>query len=168
MNLCRSFTRHVYWPMVQKIKGEHAIRALHELSGLQWKNQDELLADQWRLVQRTVAKAAREVPFYREQYQGVDSDLQNGKFSYKEFLQLPKVEKNDVRDRAGDFLNPHYQGRVTSGRTSGSTGESLTIYYTTEHASYSEAARWRGKAWWGIQPGSPTSYLMGEAFYRNS
>jgi phenylacetate-CoA ligase len=164
MNLGSSFTRHVYWPMVQRVKGEYAVRALQELLESQWKSQEELLADQWRLVQRTVAKAAREIPYYREKYQGVNGELRNGKISYKEFLQLPKVEKKDVRDRVQEFLNPSYQGRVTSGRTSGSTGESLTLYYTTEHESYSEAARWRGKAWWDIHPGSPQLTLWGRPF----
>lgn len=164
MNLYRSFTRQVYWPIAQKAKGEYANRALHELSESQWKDQEELLADQWRLVQRTVAKAAREIPYYREMYQTADCDLQNKNFSYEEFLRLPKVEKMAVRDRATDFLNPHYQGRVTSGRTSGSTGESVTLYYTSEHESYSEAARWRGKGWWDIQLGSPQMTLWGRPF----
>jgi phenylacetate-CoA ligase len=60
-----------------------------------------------------------------------------------------------------DFLNPNYKDRITSGSTSGSTGQSLNLYYTSEHESYSEAARWRGKEWWDIYPGTPQIAMWG-------
>jgi len=66
-----------------------------------------------------------------------------------------------LRDRLPEFLNPNYNGRITAGSTSGSTGQSLNLYYSSEHESYSEAARWRGKEWWDIRPGSPQVAMWG-------
>lgn len=169
MSLHKSFTRRIYWPSVQKLKREYAARALKELSESQWKSQDELLSEQWQLVRRTVNKSAREVPYYQESFRRIGWDFKNTEFSYEDFLNIPKVEKEDVRDHLSKFLNPNYKGRVKKGSTSGSTGESLTLYYSIEHGSYSEAARWRAKAWWGIKPGSPHIVIWGRPYtgYKN-
>ena len=144
MSLRESFSRNIYWPLVQKIKGEYAASALNELSESQWKTQDELLSRQWQLVKSIVNRAAREVPYYKKSFRNIGWDFSNLDFSYDDFLKIPKVEKEEVRDNLSGFLNSKYKGRITCGSTSGSTGQSLNLYYTSEHESYSEAARWRG------------------------
>lgn len=164
MSLHASFTRYVYWPLVQRLKGEYAASTLKELSESQWMTRDELISKQWELVRRTVNKAAREVPYYRKVYSRIGWDFNNTAFSYEDFLSIPKVEKRDVRDHLSEFLTPNYSGRITEGSTSGSTGESLTLYYSGEHESYSEAARWRAKAWWDIKPGSPQVAIWGRPY----
>lgn len=164
MSLHASFTRYLYWPLVQNLKGEYAARALKELSESQWKSQDELLSRQWQQVRRTVNKAFRDVPYYRKIYADIGWDINNEGFSYEDFLSIPKIEKESLRDHIKEFLNPNYKDRVTEGRTSGSTGHSLTLYYDSEHESYSEAARWRAKAWWGIEPGSPQVAIWGRPY----
>lgn len=164
MSLHASFTRHIYWPLVQRLKGEYAAQALKELSKSQWSSQEELVSKQWELVRRTVNKAALEVSYYRKMYSHIGWDFDNPAFSYEDFLSIPKVEKQDVRDHLSEFLNPNYSGRITEGSTSGSTGESLTLYYSSEHESYSEAARWRAKGWWDIKPGSPQVAIWGRPY----
>lgn len=164
MSLRESFTRNIYWPLVQKIKGEFAVRALNELFESQWKTRDELFSDQWQLVRHTVNRAAREVPYYRKTFKRLGWDFGNRNFSYADFSHIPKVEKEDLRDNLPEFLNPNYMGRVTSGSTSGSSGCSLRLLYDTVHESYSEAGRWRAKDWWGIRPGSPHVSIWGRPF----
>lgn len=164
MSLHEHFTEHIYWPLAQKIKGEYAARALEELSESQWKSQNDLLSNQWQLVMRTVNKAVREVPYYRKSYEDIGWDINRKIFSYEEFLNFPKVEKESLRDNLTEFLNPNYRGRVTLGRTSGSTGQSLTLYYNSEHESCSDAGRWRAKDWWGIRPGSRHVTIWGRPF----
>lgn len=164
MNLHASFTRYIYWPLAQKLKGEYAARALKDLSQSQWKSQDELLSRQWQLVRRTVNKAVREVPYYHKIYSDMGWDVHNGEFSYEDFLGFPKIDKESLRDHIAEFINPNYKGRVTTGRTSGSTGHSLTLYYNSEHESYSEAARWRAKDWWGVKPSSHQVAIWGRPY----
>ncbi len=164
MSLHESFARHIYWPLVQKLKREHTAQALKELSESQWKSRDEILYEQWQLVRRVVNKAAQEVPYYRKAYKRIGWDFNNKEFSYEDFLNIPKIEKEEVRDHLSEFLNPNYKGRVTEGSTSGSTGQSLTVYYDREHSSYSEAGRWRAKSWWGVRPGSPHVAIWGRPY----
>jgi len=164
MSFRELFARDFYWPLAQKLKGEYAARALRELARSQWQSQDELFSKQWQLVRRTVNKAVREVPYYKRIYGEIGWDANNQDFSYKDFLSIPKVEKETLRDNHKEFLNPNFKGRITEGRTSGSTGLSLTLYYTTCHESYSEAARWRAKEWWGIKPGSAHLAIWGRPY----
>ncbi len=164
MNLRAGFSRKIYWPMVQKLKAEYAAGALNELSESQWKTSAELLSRQWQLVRHTVNKAAREVPYYQQTFKRIGWNYGNRNFSYDDFSIIPKVEKEDLRDRLPEFLNPNYKGRVTTGKTSGSTGHSLRLFYDTVHESYSEAGRWRAKDWWGIRPGSPHVSIWGRPF----
>jgi len=164
MSLHESFTRHIYWPLVQKLKREHAAHALKELSESQWKSQDEILFKQWQMVRRVVNKATQEIPYYRQAYKRIGWDFNNKEFSYEDFLNIPKIEKEDVRDHLSEFLNPNYKGRVTKGSTSGSTGQSLNIYYNREHDSYSGACRWRAKSWWGVRLGSPHVAIWGRPY----
>jgi len=164
MSLHESFTRRIYWPLVQKLKREHATQALKELSESQWKSRDEILSEQWQLVGRVVNKAAKEVPYYRQAYKRIGWDFNNKEFSYEDYLNIPIIEKEEVRDHLSEFLNPNYKGRVTEGSTSGSTGQSLNIYYDSEHSSYSEACRWRAKSWWGVRLGSPHVAIWGRPY----
>jgi phenylacetate-CoA ligase len=164
MSLHSTFSRILYWPVVQKIKGEYAAKALKELCESQWKSRDEQMAHQWLSVKRLVNKAAQEVPYYRKSFKSIGWDFNNKDFSYEEFLRLPIVEKKDLRDHLLEFLSPDYSGRVTTGKTSGSTGLSLMLYNDLEQETYSEAGRWRAKDWWGIGPGDPHVSIWGRPF----
>ena len=66
MHLHESFARHVYWPLVQRLKKEQAAKALEKLSGSQWKSRDELLNMQWQLVREVVNTAANNVSYYQK------------------------------------------------------------------------------------------------------
>jgi phenylacetate-CoA ligase len=149
---------------VQKIKSQDAANALIDLSKSQWKSRDELLNQQWKLVRKTVNSAACDIPYYQKVLTKIGWDFSNKKFSYDDFLKIPKLDKETIRDRVSEFLNPRYLGRITQGSTSGSTGQSLSLYYSSEHESYSEAARWRAKNWWGIEPGSPHVSFWGRPY----
>lgn len=159
-----SLTRNIYWPLVQKAKGEFAARALKELNTSQWKSSEELLSLQWQQLIRVVNEAVQQVPYYREMCRLAGWDISRKYFSYDDFLGFPKLEKEVVRDRLPEFLNSNYNSRITKGSTSGSTGKEVVLYYSSAHESFSEAARWRAKAWWGIHPGSPHVALWGRPY----
>jgi phenylacetate-CoA ligase len=154
----------MYWPLVQKIKREQAGKILIKLSESQWKSSDELLAIQWQLVRNIVNKAILEVPYYKEALRSIGWDYSNKEFSYNDFQKIPLLEKRTVQDRLLDLLNSTYKGRITKGITSGSTGRSLLLYYCSQHESFSEAARWRAKDWWGIKIGSPQVSIWGRPY----
>ena len=81
MNFHARFTKHCYWPLAQSLKKEYALHAQRELSDSQWKSQDELVSQQWQLVRRVVAKAAKAVPYYRKSFKKIGWD-----YNYKNFF----------------------------------------------------------------------------------
>ncbi len=164
MNIGAVLARRIYWPIVQRMKGEYAARALNELLESQWAKSEVLAQRQWERVGEMVRLAAQEVPYYRERYESAGRDTLRADFSYNDFVKLPMVEKKDLRDELARFLNPSYRGRITFGKTSGSTGESLLMYYSTQHESFSEAARWRAKSWWGVDIGAPHATIWGRPY----
>ena len=164
MGFQQNLACHVYWPLVQRLKSEHAAEALKKLRMSQWKSIDELYEMQWQLVRKTLNSGARETLYYRQKLADIGWDFDNKDFSYTDFLKIPKLEKETVRDRLWDLLNPYYKDRVTQGVTSGSTGQSLTLYYSSEHESFSEAARWRAKEWWGVQLGASQVSIWGRPY----
>jgi phenylacetate-CoA ligase len=145
-------------------KREYAASALDKLLNSQWKSRDELLEIQWQLVRSSVNSAARKVSYYRNILTNIGWDFKNTEFSYDDFLKIPKLEKEAVRDHLPELLNSDYKGRITKGVTSGSTGQSLSLLYSSEQESYSEAARWRAKSWWGVTPGSPQVSIWGRPY----
>lgn len=164
MNINEYFTSNIYWPLAQKLKGEHVAEAFAKLSESQWMGTEELFNLQWALISDRLNLAAQAVPYYRKVFAGIGWNFNKKKLSYEEFLKIPILEKEDVRDHLPELLNPKYNGRVTKGMTSGSTGHSLTLFYSSEHESFSEAARLRAKEWWGIKPGSPQVTIWGRPY----
>jgi phenylacetate-CoA ligase len=164
MRLHKSFSRYVYWPLVQRLKREQALKTLEKLCESQWKSSDELLNLQWELVRKTVYRAASSVPYYKKILKDINWDFSNKEFSYEDFVKIPKLEKKVVRDCLPELLNRSYRKRITKGVTSGSTGQTISLFYSSEQESYSEAARWRAKSWWGITPGSPHVSVWGRPY----
>lgn len=160
----RLFTHHLYWPFAQKLKGLSTGKVLELLNYSQWRKFDRLIDEQWREVQQTVHWAARKVPVYRKYYKNIAWVYSCEHFTYEDFSRLPTIDKETLRDNLNQFIHPTHAGRITTGRTSGSTGISQLLYYDNNHQSYSEAARWRGKSWWGIVPGDPQVVIWGRPF----
>ena len=146
------------------MKGEFPDTLFEGLSTSQWLSQDELLAEQWRSVAGTVNNALQRIPYYRRVCEEIGWDVDNLCFSADEFRDFPILHKQVVRDHISELVDPSYDGRVVAGRTSGSTGISLLVYYNNEHLSYIEAARMRAKCWWGIAPGEPHVTLWGRPY----
>lgn len=164
MSINEYFAGNIYWPLAQKLKGEHVTEAFAKLSESQWMGTEELFNLQWALIKDRLNLASQAVPYYRKVFASIGWDFNKKKLSYEEFLKIPILEKEDVRDHLPELLNPNYNGRVTKGMTSGSTGHSLTLFYSSEHESFSEAARLRAKEWWGVKPGSAQVTIWGRPY----
>ena len=98
MSFHESFSRYIYWPLVQRLKGEHAACALKELSESQWKTRDELIDMQWQRVRAAVNKAIREVPYYRKSCVKTGWDDRNENYRF-----WSRICKNRKADRIIDL-----------------------------------------------------------------
>ncbi len=93
-------------------------------------SRDELLAWQWRRVQRLVTHAWKEVPFYRERY--AEAGFSPGDLkSWDDFGRLPVVTKADVIANYPHAIlrRGETPERLIVSRSSGSSGQVLDICY---------------------------------------
>ena len=125
MGFRKDFACNVYWPFAQKLKRENAEEALKKLRISQWMSRDELYEMQWKLVRKTLNNGAREIPYYRQKFTDIGWDFSNKDFSYADFLKIPKLEKEIVRDQLRDLLFP---GAPLVGPYVGRCAQRLLVY----------------------------------------
>lgn len=95
--------------------------------------------------------------FYRRKYKEAgfsERDLQLA----ENFVHLPIVEKQDIRQAEEEFLTEgtKRRNRLPS-TTGGSTGEPLRVYH--DKSSPVAAMWWRAYRWWGISPADNSAHI---------
>lgn len=153
MNLRSTLTRRVYLPLSAALQGERMSSCLRLLERSQWEPLEALVERQRQEVLRTVAAAARAIPYYREQ--GYPEALS----SWEGFLELPLLSKAQVRE-GFESLRVPVPGE-SLGQTSGSTGAPLRFAHGRLFRSRHEAGQWRARGWFGVRPGDATLAVWG-------
>jgi phenylacetate-CoA ligase len=123
----------------------HFHRTLAELERTASAPLPELHAIQWRRLQRLVEHARREVPYYAGLAPAVDAG--DPQASIRATLaRVAPLEKRSYRDRCEEFLARNLDRRqLIKGKTSGTTGSALPLWYTREALAEEFATFWRGR-----------------------
>lgn len=153
-----------YLPLSSRLKGEPTLAVLQRLNETQWQPYEWIRQVQWGRVQEVVGEAIADIPYYRQKLGLRIGRYRPDALTYADFAALPMLEKEALRTHLPDILHPGYFGRRVTGRTSGSTGRSLTLKYSPRHQGYAHAVRWRAKQWWGIQPGDRHAIFWGRPY----
>ena len=95
------------------------------------------------------------VPYYRELFdaQGLKPvDIREP----EDLAKLPVLTKEDVRQNTDRLISRAYRKKdLVKGRTSGTSGKALELYYTPEAVQFQWAVWWRHKARFGLRLGDP-------------
>jgi phenylacetate-CoA ligase len=126
------FTPHFHRTLAELERTKSApLAALHDL--------------QWRRLERLVEHARRDVPFYA----GLAAPARAGdaQAAIRATLeQIEPLEKRTYRDRCEEFLARDVdRRRLIRGKTSGTTGSALPLWYTPEALAEEFATFWRGR-----------------------
>ena len=104
-----------------------------------------------------VRRARRFVPHYRAMSLAepeLDLDAEQGIAAV--LAMFPVLEKSVYRDAPESFLATDIPtGRLMRGKTSGTTGSALPLWYTAETLAEENAAVWRLRRWQGIELNTP-------------
>ena len=154
--------RKVLYPAYETgIRRRGTLRYLEEYERSQWLSSDEILAIQWRKLERLLDHCWTRIPYYRRQWTGLG--IERGDIrSLEDYARLPLLRKPEIRAHAEDFLAPSPREPILFKATSGSTGEPLRIGYTRESYERRTAVMYRGYGWSGGHLGRRTLYLWGE------
>ena len=128
----RSEMPGVSWPAVPSQRGAQLLAMQYQFEQTQWWPAERLLERQLRQIHSLLRHAAVNVPFYRERLRSAGFDPKQ-KLTLSAFRALPLLTRRDVQ-RAGTAMHstviPAVYGRTAETRTSGSTGEPVTVRRT--------------------------------------
>ena len=137
----------------------------HETLG-EWRESfdwpEERLRDlQRRRLDRVVRRAREHVPYYRDLEP--PSDARDPAEAIRRTLaSVPPLEKRAYRDDpAAFFARDVPRQRLQRGRTSGTTGTALPLYYTQEGLAEEYATVWRMRSSCGLTPLDPNLTFTG-------
>jgi phenylacetate-CoA ligase len=133
-------------------------RQLHES---QWWSEHELRDFQSRRLRMIVEFAARNVPYYRDNYRALGLDFDKLEFPHA-ITKLPLITKNDVREGGRSLVSERYQRPLFSGSTSGTTGTPLRIYQDLSAINRENAFIWRQLNWAGLRRGERRATMRGD------
>lgn len=118
--------------------------------------------DPRELLERTLALAARNVPYYREiaERSGV---LRGGSIDLDRFEDLPLLDKKTLRDRSADLISPAVsKWRTYWNSSGGSTGEPTRFLQDRGYARAMRGVTYAQKARAGYRFGDPMIKLWGD------
>ncbi len=156
MDIIGMIIRNAVFPLMERLKGNHIRSYTQELRQTQY---GDVLQLQRKKLSRLLIHCFENVPFYRK-YSHLKQAALKDPFSALEML--PVLDRQTFMKHNRDFLADGIDtGKLITNRTGGSTGEPVSFLLDRKTVEYYEAARWRGLAWWNIQPGDGYAMFWG-------
>lgn len=126
----------------------------------QWLDGEAIARLQWQRLQALLAHCWREVPYYRQQWEGLGITPDDIR-SMADYQQLPVLTKDDIRTHFDALKASSLRDELLYKTTGGSTGVPLRLGYTRESYERRSAVMWRGYGWSGSRIGRRSLYLWG-------
>jgi phenylacetate-CoA ligase len=153
--------RRFAYPIYQRRQTPDAFRFLDEMRKWEFAPWPEVEKIQWQRLAKILAHAARNVPYYREQFQrlGIEpGDIR----SSRDFARLPILSKSTVQASLDRLISENRDKREGEPNASGgSTGKPVQFYQDRAYWNYAQASLWSVESWWGIRPGDRTASVWG-------
>ncbi|MBU2995645.1 hypothetical protein KO500_04340 [Cellulophaga baltica] len=120
-------------------------------------NQNSLDDLNFKRRQNLVQHAIKKSSFYAEKYKNLN--LENGAIlSTQDFLNLPPLTREEIKENFNKIkIQKLKSGNYRTVRTSGSTGNPLTLLHDKRHPE--TPIRWRILKWWNIEPWENQAFI---------
>jgi len=151
--------RHVAWPLIDLKNHSGRLRELRRLEKTQWQPATVRAAGQALMLQETIARAARDVPYYRERWDKLPAIR-----TIADLAQVPLLTKAEVRQHAAALKSSAFlRDSLIEARTGGSTGVALIVHFDDDCQQKRNAAAYRSNTWAGWKPAMEAGALWGNA-----
>lgn len=150
-SLYSRFISALVFPLQEWLKKHDTVRRRRELEQSQWLPYATLQQQQNTKLQRFIATAYQQVPYYRnllQQLQLTPDDFQ----TVADLAKLPFLTKAVITAQF-DQLKADNAGKLKRFNTGGSSGQPLIFLLGNERVSHDVAAKWRATRWWGVDIG---------------
>ena len=143
------------WALARNRYAPENLRLLDELVSRERATPDQIERQQVESLQRALDTARQHCPFYRD-YPALQVA------STADWARLPVLSRTDVRENAAALTNQSIPERERIAvATTGTTGSSLKVYYTTAIMRKNWAFRMQQFLWAGVQPKTPRLTAFG-------
>ena len=126
----KQFVRKFYFPLLCKIKREKTLECLGKLEQSQYLSGNEIKKMQWNWLQRLITHSYENTLYYKRLFNNAQLKPDDIK-TYEDFLNIPLLSKENVRNHQKEFLDRTYRGKFYRTITSGSEGLALEFFYDT-------------------------------------
>jgi len=147
-----AIAKHLYYPMLDRLRQIPFNRALCESERNQHLSDDELRSIQFRKLRAILEHAERNSLYYQGAFAKSNvcaSDLK----CTEDIGKFPLLDKSTLFHNWPRMRTSVFQGKLFKGTTSGSTGVATTFFVDSLHVAWVEACLWRGRRWWGVDRG---------------
>src|SRR6266849_1103449 len=161
MKLYPHFSRHLLYPLYERVAGRHFLNKLSFLEQSQWWDPETLRQYQWQKIKSLLAYAFLNNSFYRRRFSefGVHPDQIN---DFADLAKIPTVTKDDVAKKLPHLISDGYEPKsLLRDNTSGSTGRNLIFYNDHNTLDWMTAAVLRNMAWYNVGFGDKRILLWG-------
>ncbi len=158
-------TRHVIAPAWARWERSPYLRHYRTLKQSQFESPEQIRSRQLTALRQILEHAHSTVPFYRAAFDRVGLKPDDVR-SFGDFLQVPILTKQDIRDHFDDLLSSAYRGRALhQKRTSGSTGVPLCVMLDDAGMQFKRACTLRSDEWSGWRLGQRVAKVWGNPEY---
>lgn len=159
MSFDESLVRHVFYPLHERLRGRHTLRAMREF-GRYVTDPPHAAAEFELRLRRVLNLADRQCPFFHERFQAAGLAL-DGPDLAAQLRRLPLLTKADIRANAERLVWRGVPGGLQPAITSGSMGDPLRFYLDRGRAAETMGARLWLQQQFGVRPGDRRVYLWG-------
>jgi phenylacetate-CoA ligase len=166
VDLHATFVRTILSPLWARWEGSPYLSHLRWLRTHQFDAPEAVRARQWAALKYLLRHAYASVPYYRRLFDRESIDPARIQ-SFNDFQWVPVLTKGDLRNNANDLLSNRFApADLYTKRTSGSTGEPVTIRIDEDSLQWKRACAIRADEWSGWRFGEPVAKLWGNPEYR--
>ena len=154
------FVRHITFPLHERACGRDTLHQMRRFAADLRLPPDALADLARRRLQRLLAFAGRELPYYRRLFAacGVRPEQDD---PYAALQRLPVLDKPTVRASARDMTWPAVPGGLRPAVTGGTSGDTLSFFLDRAHHARNMGARLALHQSLGVQPGDRRLFLWG-------
>lgn len=158
--LSSALMRHSVYPLWLRYDHPGYPAFLRQIMESQYWSRTEIERLQLKRLNRLLAHAYSNCPFYRDRLQR--AGLEPGQVDLNAFSRLPVLTKREIQDHGPEMSAANFSGKMrVRNQTGGSTGSPLQFWVDRERLDSRLASTARHDRWTGLRPGDWRAELWG-------
>jgi phenylacetate-CoA ligase len=161
MRIYSPLSRHLLYPVYEKLAGRCFLDKLAFLERSQWWDRETLREYQWKKLETLLHHAFENNLFYRRRFEqnGIHPDNIE---DFADLSKIPLLTKDDIVKSSPELISHGYDRKMlVRDNTSGSTGRNLIFYTDRNTLDWMTAAVLRNMAWYDVSFGDKRIKVWG-------